>query len=236
MSIFKSIFGIDAGEVQKKCVLVPCLSKELLAAFGLNEPARGKIYACAQGKDFTLIHARVGTFFVGDVVLYLSQTPCRQVFLFGSCGSAGALDVGQLVVPIKCFARESFSALLYDKDKPWPVFYPDDHLCGSFQKGLKNHNVDKVACMTLSSLKLEEELSGQFRDNGVDVIDMECSAFFAAASKVGLPAMGLFYVADVLIKKPFYMDLAEPDKQAMRAGMVNGIKALCVFIQKNSND
>lgn len=236
MSMFKNIFGIDSGEVQEKCVLVPCLGKDLLASFGVDNPVRGKIYACAQGKDFTLIHARVGTFFVGDVVLYLRETPCRQVFLFGSCGSAGALNIGQLVMPVKCFARESFSALLHDKDKPWPVFYSDDYLCGSFQKGLKDHHVDKVTCMTLSSLKLEEGLSDQFKDNSVDVVDMECSAFFAAASKVGLPAMGLFYVADVLIKKPFYADLTEPDKQAMKAGMVNGIKALCVFLQKNSND
>lgn len=235
MNIFKNIFGMDPGAIKEKCVLAPCLSKDLLVAFGVDELVRGKIYGCAQGKDFTLIHARIGVCFVGDLVLYLKETSCRQVFLFGSCGSVGTLDIGRLVIPTKCFARESFSALLYDEDRPWPIFYPDSYLRESFKNSTKNFPYDNVTCMTLSSLKFEQGLMQHFRDLNISVVDMECSAFFAAASKVGLPAMGLFYVSDVLEKKPFYADLTESDKQAMKAGMITGIKVLCDFIQKNSN-
>lgn len=235
MNVFKNLFGLDPGDMQENCILLPCVNKDLLAAFGVLEFTGGKLYGCAQGDGFTLIHARIGACFVGDLVLYLKQTPCRQVFLFGSCGSAGFLDVGRLVLPVRCFARESFSALLRGEDKPWPVFYPDNLLCESFQKRLNDCRVDEVTCMTLSSLKLEEGLVEEFKDNKIDVLEMECSAFFAAASKIRLPAMGLFYVSDVVGKKPFHEDLSASDKQAVKAGMKNGIKALCGFMRKKQN-
>ncbi|MFH1691446.1 MAG: hypothetical protein ABIC68_02580 [Candidatus Omnitrophota bacterium] len=236
MNVFKNIFGVEPGLIKEKCVLVPCLNKELLTGFGVKEPVRGKIYGCAQGKNFTLIHARIGACFIGDLVLYLKETSCCEVYLFGSCGSTGELGIGRLVMPMKCFARESFSALLDEMDKgPWPVFYPDHDLCEGFQKSLDSHGVDKRSCMTLASLKLEEGLTQYFKDLDVDVVDMECSAFFAASSKIGLKALALFYVSDIIHQKPFYAELNESDQQAAKAGMKDGIKFLCDFLQKNSN-
>lgn len=237
MNYFKNIFGIDSSAIQKSCVLAPCISKDLLAAFCVGEMTRGKLYACAQGHGFTLIHARMGACFVGDLVLYLKETACRQVFLFGSCGSTGVLDVGRLIVPFKCFGRESFSSLLFDADKkPWPVFYPDKGLFERFFLSSKDVEAEKVTAMTLPSLKLEEGLSEQFKNDAVDVVEMECSAFFASASKIMLPALALFYVSDVIGKKPFYEEMSDKDQQTVKTAMVFGIKVLCDFMKTSLND
>ncbi len=237
MNVFKSLFGLEPEDVQESCIVLPCINKDLLAAFGVGDVRRGKLYGFAQGDGFTLIHARIGACFAGDIVLYLRETAARQVFLFGSCGSTGGLDIGRLVMPVRCFAKESFSSLLYEAEPgPGRIFYPDERLADVFFNGIKGGRVDKATCMTLPSLKLEEALGQQFKDFGIDVVDMECSAFFAAASKAALPAVALFYVSDIINSKPFYADLNEFDQKSMKTGMTYGIEALCDFLRKSPGD
>ena len=92
---------------------------------------------------------------MGDAVLYLDHTPCRNIVLFGSCGAVDGLNIGDLVLPYACYALESFSQMLLERRGKRKVFYPDEHLLKTFWQANQELPIKKVKCLTVSSLKLE---------------------------------------------------------------------------------
>jgi purine-nucleoside phosphorylase len=175
---------------------------------------------------------------VGDAVLYLKETPCQNIILFGSCGgvkSKGGLSVGSLVTPFKCYSNESFTQMLLGKDAERNIFYANQELFNSFLKVNKNSGLRKVTCSTISSLKLEEEMVDSFIRENIDVVDMECSAFFSASSSAGFKAIALFYVSDIIKIKPFYMNLDPVLKEKLSSSIKKASSLLCEFIKKNLN-
>ena len=146
MDSFRPLFGIDKKEIKKTCILVPLLTKGMLDAFGVAKICRGKLYQAGQGDGFTLVVTGVGAGFVGDAVLYLKETGCEQVFLFGSCGlvkETKGLSIGSLVSVVKASAFEGFSRLLLGKEKQPDIFYPDQGLAGKL-------DLPQVHCATVS--------------------------------------------------------------------------------------
>lgn len=238
MTKFEAVFGISSNQIKKFCILMPLLPKGILKEFGIKALSKGRLYSSGNSGTFTIICTGVGAGFVGDAVLYLKETGCENVILFGSCGLVNkdsVLSVGSLVSPVKCYASESFSEMLLNRDKGHELFHPDKDLLGRLIETGKNDNLSRVTCATLSSLKLEEEMTDFFMAKGIDVVDMECSAFFSAAGYTGIRAASLFFVSDVINHKPFYMDL-EPDlKSKFYSALKISAKLLCAFTGKNSN-
>jgi purine-nucleoside phosphorylase len=226
MTKFEKIFGMDPFEVKKNCVLVPLVNKDVLSAFGITDLKRGKVYGCAQGAGFTFIHTGMNAGILGDAVLYLKDTACKNLFLFGSCGSTGILDLGDVVVLREVYAHESFSAMLSGKDEK-RTFYPTSSLC---EKLARRGELKTVVCATLASLKLEEERVDLLAS--ADVVDMECSAFFAGVVSAGLNGAALFYVSDVIKKKPFYEPMNDRDHQALEEAIKKGARILLKFLQE----
>jgi purine-nucleoside phosphorylase len=207
MVLFKTLFGIDNFQVKKNCVLLPLISKGVLNFFKLRRFSEGKLFGAGNADDFTLIYTGMGPVLTGDAVLYLKETACENLILFGSCGlvtEKQGLSIGSLVSPSKCYSRESFTDLLLGRDKPPGVFYPAGDLFRQFLTSGQGQEIKEVTCSTISSLKLEAEMAGSFIEQGIDVVDMECSAFFSAADFTGLKAIALFYVSDIINKQPFY--------------------------------
>lgn len=233
MNKFEKLFGIRPGQVRKNCILLPCINKEILAGFGVKKLTRGKLYGCADAGDFTLIHAGMGAGLVGDAVLYLKETSSQNVFLFGSCGSLGGLDIGSLVLPVRCLVQESFTEMLKNRNQEPKVFYPDYDLTEAFLGIDQDSLIKKVTCMTISSLKLEEERTMELKGQGIDVVDMECSAFLSAALAVKLKAFGLFYVSDVVNEKPFYEPLSQKDKKLLQLAIEKSAGMLCDFMREH---
>jgi len=219
MSIFSVLFGIEQSQVQEHVILAPMVPEQLLCLLDVSPWKKGRLYSCAQGQDFTLIKTMVGAWSVGDAVLHLSQTPCRDILLWGSCGSLGRLALGELVCPQKAFELESFSRMLSDP-RTGESFEPDpefnSRLLGSGVSG----QIKAVSVLTVGSLQLEEPNAAVFRSQGIDVLDMECSAFFAAAHHIRKPAAALFFVSDIVGEKPFYA----PRSEAEQAGLIACLK------------
>jgi len=231
MTKFETLFGIREPEIKDTCIIMPLLFKNAMAAFGVKNMSRGKIYSSGNAKRFTLINTGIGASFAGDAVLYLTKTNCKRLILFGSCGlvqSSGNLGLGSLVTPLECFAMESFTDLLLE-DHDFKTFYPDKLSISAFLHD--NKNIQKVNCATLGSLKLEEENLGLFKEKNIQVVDMECSGFFSAASHNGLKAMALFYISDIIKEKPFYENFDRKDKEKLFSSIESGIKSLCSFIR-----
>jgi purine-nucleoside phosphorylase len=231
MTKFEIIFGIKKSEIKKTCILMPLLSKYTLDTFGIKNLSRGKIYSSGNTNHFTLINTGIGASFTGDAALHLSNTNCKNLILFGSCGlvkSPISLDIGSLVVPVKCYAMESFTNILLKKHD-FRTFFPDKTLINSFLNN--NKLVQKVNCATLGSLKLEEENLDLLADKNIHVVDMECSSLFSAAAHKHLKAMSLFYVSDIINEKPFYAKFGPKDKVNLLSSIKSGIKSLCSFIK-----
>lgn len=235
MKSFSALFGIDADEIKRTCVLMPFISKDALKVFGIRSFARGKLYGAGNSRDFTLIHSGLGPALTGDAVLYLKDTGCKNVILFGSCGlltENNDLGIGSLVSPSKAYSLESFSRMLANQDIVSDVYYPDKKFLEDFTSA-SGSSIKQVPCATISSLKLEEERKDAWLKQGIEAVDMECSAFFAAASHSGLKAMAVFYVTDIIGVKPFYHKMGLKDKAKIFLARKIAAGLLCKFIRKN---
>ena len=214
---------------------MPFLLKEALREFKIGRFSRGKLYGAGNSRDFTLIHSGLGPALTGDAVLYLKDTGCKNVVLFGSCGllaENNGLGIGSLISPLKAYSLESFSRMLSNHDTVSSVYYPDKKLLEDFASATGSA-ITQVTCATVSSLKLEEERKGGWLKQGIEAVDMECSAFFAAASHCGFKALAIFYVTDIIGVKPFYQEIGLKDKAKISLARKMAASLLCKFIQEN---
>ena len=214
---------------------MPFLLKEASREFKIGRLARGKLYGAGNSRDFTLIHSGLGPALTGDALLYLKDTGCKKVILFGSCGllaENNGLGIGSLISPLKAYSLESFSQMLSDQDITSDVYYPDKKLLEYFISSA-NGAIKQISCATVSSLNLEEERKGEWLKQGIEAVDMECSAFFAAASHCGFSSIALFYVTDIIGVKPFYREIGAKDKAVILTAKTKAAGILCKFIQEN---
>ncbi|MBI4708098.1 MAG: hypothetical protein HY761_09275 [Candidatus Omnitrophica bacterium] len=236
MTKFKALFGVDASEIKKNCILLPLLPKGILAEFKINSLTKGKLFCSGNHNDYTVIQTGMGAAFTADAVLYLKETVCENIILFGSCGLVNknnGLDIGSLVAPSKCWENESFSELLKDKFKKSNIFYPDADLFKVLLTYRREIGVKEVSCATLGSLRLEEEMHDSLIKEQVDVVEMECSAFFAAAKHCALKAAALFYVSDIINEKPFYFDMEPELKAKIFSAVKSAVNLICESFKNN---
>jgi purine-nucleoside phosphorylase len=229
MSTFKKLFGVEKESIKKNCIILPFASNDILNGLGVSKLSRGKLYGCAQTRDFSVIHSGMGTSLTGDAVLYLKESPCENLFLFGGCGSTGTLAIGAIVSVFLAYEEESFSkSLLSPVHNSWPSFYPNR----MFEESIEKAGIFKRAnCLTVSSLKLESERLGEFRRQSIDVVDMECSAFFSAARFNKQKALGLLFVTDVVNQRPFYETRLATERKLLQSSIKKGAHFLCDFIR-----
>jgi purine-nucleoside phosphorylase len=238
MTQFEALFGIKSSSIKKNCILLPMLPKGILNEFKIGNFKSGKLYGTGDNDDFTLIHTGMGAGFTGDAVLHLKESPCENVILFGSCGLVKArngLSIGSLVSPAKCYANESFTDLLLEKNIEPKVFYAQDKFLGDFLAAGEKMGLKKVNCSTLASLKLEEQMVDSFIEKGIDVVDMECSAFLSAAAFSRLNAIACFYVSDIIKDMPFYLGLDPDSKSALFSAIKDAAGLICEFAKKKSS-
>jgi len=234
MDTFKNLFGIKKEQVRKTCVLLPLLSRDIMKQFGVQELSRGKIYSSGNSAHFTLIRTGVGPALAGDAVLYLGDTACRNIILFGSCGLVAAvkdIGVGSLLSPAICYAADSFTMLLQGDSRPWDLYCPDEDLHGQFLKFGGTDNVKNATCLSIGSLKMEDELLPLFELKEIRALDMECASVFAAAAHTRLRAVALLYVTDIIGEKPFHAELSRADETVLTSSIRNAIHILCEFIK-----
>lgn len=234
MNKFETLFGVKESQIKRTCIIMPFLKKGILKDFGIKKFLKGRLYSTGSSELFTLIQTGMGAALTGDAVLYLNSTSCKNIILFGSCGlieSTKDIKLGSLITPLKCLSIESFSEMLSGRNRNWSVSYPDKCLLESFLK-TNNKYVKKAVCASASSLKLEEENINLFREKGIQIVDMECSAVFSAAKHINCRAIALLYVTDVLIEKPFYMKLNKKEELSINSSIKNAVRILCDFIKK----
>jgi len=205
MDPFKKLFGVEKSSIKPLCIVSPLNEAALFSGLGLGARAHGDYFRVTDSKCATIIGTRYGLL-AGDCVLSLADTPCRDVYLFGCCGSIGE-EVGARLLVKKAFNFESFSAMLEGQDAP-ACYLPDAELAAAFSG---NAALLEGTCASVGSLALEEAYLPRFKALGVNCLDMECSAVYSAAKRSGKKALALFYASNRIPDKPWHECLDKSD-------------------------
>lgn len=225
---FLSLFGVRPERIKPLCVLLPFAPRRLLGELGVSRLSRGKLYGSGEAEGFTVIRTGMGPLRVGDAVLELAETPARRLILFGSCGSLASPEkdpAGELVTPARAFAAESFTDLLLGGGEVRRSFHPDP----VFQQSLlaAAPGIREVTLLSAGSLKLEEEKKPAWIKAGIETVDLESAAFFAAARARGRAAVSLLLISDTVGGEPFYRDLSPRDRERMNRALQKGSGIIC---------
>lgn len=232
MTKFEILFGTKTSSIQKTCVIVPFLPPGFLKILGIGALKKGKLFATANSGAFTVIKAGIGALFVGDTVLYLQETDCQEMIYFGACGlvqETERLTIGSLVSPRECMAFEGFTDVLLRHTDKISTHDPDQVLFQSFLKATSGYQIHPVTGMSIGSLKCEESYQEFFSKKGVDVVDMECSAFFSAARSIKKKAVALLYATDIIGKVSFFEPLKPKDKLRIDHAIQTACNAIQLF-------
>ncbi len=232
MPEFKDIFGITRSQLRKTCLLVPVLTKDLLKKLDIQDFKRSNFYACGSNEHTTVIHTLMGPSFVGDAVLHLSESPCANLILFGSCGlvqTTPQLNLGSLVTPYESYAMESFSDLLSEEPRDFNSSAADNDFLNKFLYCLRKEEIQAVKCASFGSIALESKHRDYLLKENIQVMDMESAAFFFAAKHTAKKAVALFYVTDIMADQPAFKPLAEKDKQKVLHSRSHAIDLLVQF-------
>jgi nucleoside phosphorylase len=204
---FESYFGTKPDTISKNCILCPTSGDgELFGALGAKTEHKGFFSKVINYPQVSVICTK-NNLLIGDCVMLLKDTPCENIFLFGSCGGTGSAQIGDIVVLKKTFNYESFSEMLEMKRTP-DSYYPSHALLNKFTASLNASDstlVKQVYGAATSSLVLEKKYIDWFEKNRVLAIDMESSTVFAAANYINRKAVCLMYVAD-------HVSYLEPDE------------------------
>lgn len=228
-STFETLFGLDPRQVQQTCIIIPFDIPG--AAKHLEVPGLkpGKLFSAGQGRGLTLIRSGMGAGFVGDCVLWLEETSCKNIIFLGTCGlieKKADLKIGTVVTPKMIYPMESFSALLNDKQPlPRPLEIRDQLIRDMSLVG------PRCVCVSFPSLHEEERFRPLFKKIGADVIEMEAHAFFTAASRIQRQAAAVLIISDIMGTGDFCFNLSAENKK----DLAEGISQACQTIKKFLN-
>ena len=140
----------------------------MLRDLGVKEFSKGRLYSSGNSKSFTAIQTGIGPGLSGDAALYLAETQCQNIILFGSCGLVKEekdIDIGSLVVPEECYSLESFTEMLLQNKNNWQAFYGDKTLAENFLK--VNKDIKKPSthadAKTDMALKLKNQVDEEIK-------------------------------------------------------------------------
>ena len=140
MTVFETLFGLGESEIRKNCIICPANDSFLFIKAGRK--SGGLIFSATNSECFTIIAVK-NNFLAGDCVLSLKDTPCENIFLFGSCASTGQAPVGSMHLPEKSFSLESFSRML-EKEAAPKTYFPDKGLSDMFLEYSKENIISPL--------------------------------------------------------------------------------------------
>ena len=231
MKYFKKFFGVEEREIKPDCIICPMDSMQLFYGPGDAEarPAKGIIFSVLNTQSASIITSKIGSL-TGDCVLMLKDTQCENLYLFGSCGSAGVLDIGTKVIVKRATALESFTEMLKFKDCAEACF-PDKKLFERLSLFASGKNLMQANCATVGSLLLEPSYLQWFAKHKISCVDMEASLVFSAAGHIKRKAAALMYVTDIIMRKPFYGELEPAERERIGSAKKELASLLLTFIQ-----
>ena len=213
--------------INKSCIICPSPDAGLFTDnASIAKVQKGK-FAQSINCGFVTVISTKYNLLVGDIVLLLGQTKCKNIFLFGSCASAKGQEVGTMQIIERAYSADSFLQML-NGEFIEKSFFADR----AMTEKLKNEMGFAVpaACISVASLVLEKEYVKGIKESEISCVDMEASIVFAAAQKAGISAAALFYVTDPLEEQLTY-ELSQSEKEKLANSRKKLSSALNSFIK-----
>ncbi len=229
--VVRVVFGCAPGDVAERVVVTPFIP---LGAFRrhvagpVTELSPRFFYrgfsARFDGAPVTVILTGVGPSRVGDCLGFLSLTPARTVLFVGAVGGIGqGQGIGEWFLPREAadgegyarYVREGFGAVAGSAPGVPVPEGPRASLLGFLrERGLRVHEgrLFTIGSITFESPRNLEALARA----GYRAIEMELSAFFAAAGRHGLEAAALTYISDLPLRSSLWDEKAPDEEAALR--------------------
>ncbi|GAB4247753.1 phosphorylase family protein [Deferrisoma sp.] len=179
--------------------------------------------AAFEGVPVTVVHTGVGPTRVGDCLGALALTPARRVLFVGAVGGLGDdLALGDWFLPTAVadgegytrYVREGFGAVVAGAE---PVPVPEPPGLGPFLED-RGGRVARGPVFTVGPITFEsEENLRLLAARGYRAIEMELSAFYAAAAALGLEPACLTYVSDLPLRSSLWAEKTPAETEALRA-------------------
>ena len=220
--MFNEFFlGCNSDTIKSNVIIAPCWHPASVGIKKYNILSSGfcRIWNCfLDGKEFTYISTGVGAHNCADTIMALGDTPCKKLLFLGS---AGALDkrinIGDFIIPQGIICAEGSSRYLQSDlsvDIFGKKFCTDSYLRKLIVDSLNIgdniivHENNQVG-ITVESIYSQFPHLNEFLAFGCSCIDMEASAFLAAASKIDIPAAVCFCVSDNVFNNESLIEISD---------------------------
>ncbi|MCK9582563.1 MAG: hypothetical protein M0Q46_02925 [Endomicrobiales bacterium] len=227
MTLFEKYFGVLPSAINKNCIICPSPDAGLFTDNASSAKVQKGKFAKSIDCGFATVISTKYNLLVGDIVLLLGQTKCKNIFLFGSCASAKGQEVGTIQIVERAYSADSFLQML-NGEPAEKSFFADRVMT----EKLKNEMIfaKTATCISVLSLVLEKEYVEGIKKSEISCVDMEASIVFSAAQKVGISATALFYVADPIEAQLMY-ELSQSEKEKLSNSCKKLSNALVSFIK-----
>ncbi len=176
------------------------------------------------GEEICLCRAPVGAAAAVQVLDWLIGYGAKEILSAGSCGALRDLPENTFLIPTRAMRDEGTS---YHYLPPARYIALDQNMAELIAKGLQAKALPSLFCTTWTTDGFFRETAEKVayrRDEGCDVVDMECAALAACAAFRGVKFGQLLYTADTLANTACY------DERDWGAGSVETALLLCLDI------
>jgi purine-nucleoside phosphorylase len=202
----------EAESIQEKVIITPIWYHTYFSeiADSIEVVSDNYLYTITyHGQTISLLRPGMGAPVVGDVVLALSCTPCRQIIFTGSFGGlTDEFSIGDLMVVTESISGDGYSNYLREGDLTTDSFLkpanPDPGLTGILEKNAQRISTDNGVTVHKGRVFSSDSILGEYsrlnsitQKYGCTGIEMETSAVFSAASLVGIQSAAILMVSDV---------------------------------------
>lgn len=231
-AVLREVFGCGAADVAEDVVVTPFVP---LKSFRRHVPDPGLrelsppfffkgFTAAFGGRPVTVLLTGVGPSRVGDCLAFLALTPARRVLFVGAVGGlAPALALGDLFVPLTAADGEGYARYL---DRGFGAVVAEARrlpCSGGLEPALAAFLRNRGLTAREGSVFTVGGIAFESRENlellarsGFDAIEMELSAFYAAAAHHGFDAGALTYVSDLPLRRSLWDAKAPDEEDALR--------------------
>jgi purine-nucleoside phosphorylase len=182
-----------------------------------------------RGRAVTVINTGVGPSRVGDVLSILSLTGAKEVLFAGAVGGLAVdghnsgWEIGDWFLPTEAADAEGYTRYVLepfaDIVEKAPLIGCDGGLENALEEFLRGEGIAPRTgrVFTIGSIAFEsEENLRHLADTGFDALEMELSAFFAAARHHQLRAAALTYISDFPLGSSLWREKTKEENTRLR--------------------
>jgi len=159
-----------------------------------------------KGIDICVVQAAVGSASIAMMMDYVIGHGVKRIIACGGCGVLADIPAGDVIVPVSALRDEGAS---YHYLPPAREIALDSSMISLIKNTLAKHEVPFIECKTWTTDALLRETPDMItyrKEEGCQVVEMECATLAAVARFRGVEFGQLLYSGDILFDLSNYDD------------------------------